>query len=66
MTKSLPTGCIRDSDDFSRKTYNFLLESVSFEDTIGHLNIVEIEFDFKKVSERELVYNEIYSSIIEK
>ena len=47
MTKPLPTGCIKDSDDISWKTFNFLLESVSFEDTIGHLYIVDIEFDFK-------------------
>ena len=40
MTKPSPTGCIKDSDDISWKTFNFLLESASFEDTIGHLYIV--------------------------
>ena len=66
MTKPLPTGCIKDSDDISWNTFNFLLESVSFEDTIGHLYIVDIEFDFKNATEREFAYNEIYLSIIEK
>ena len=66
MTKPLPTGCIKDSDDISWKTFNFLLESVSFEDTIGHLYIVDIEFDFKNTTEREFAYNEIYLPIIEK
>ena len=66
MTKPLPTGCIKDSDDISWKTFNFLLESVSFEDTIGHLYIVDIEFDFKNATEREFAYNEIYPSIIGK
>ena len=55
MTKPLPTGCIKDSDDISWKTFNFLLESVSFEDAIGHLYIVDIEFDFKNATERELL-----------
>ena len=66
MTKPLRTGCIKDSDDISRKTFNFLLESVSFEDTIGHLYIVDIEFDFENATEREFAYNEIYPPIIEK
>ena len=66
MTKPLPTGCIKDSDDISWKTFNFLLESVSFEDAIGHLYIVDIEFDFKNATEREFAYNEIYLPIIEK
>ena len=66
MTKPLPTGCIKDNDDISWETFIFLLESVSFEDTIGHLYIVDIEFDTKNVTEREFAYNEIYPPIIEK
>ena len=66
MTKPLPPGCIKDSDNICWKTFNFLLESVSFEDTIGHLYIVVIEFDFKNATEMEFAYNEIYPSIIEK
>ena len=66
MTKPLPTGCIKDDNDISWETFNFLLESVSFEDKIEHLYIVDIEFDFKNVTEREYVYNEIYPPIIEK
>ena len=66
MTKPLPTGCIKDSDDICWKIFNFLLESVSFEDTIGHLYIVDIKFDFKNATEREFAYNEIYPPIIKK
>ena len=51
MTKPLPTGCIKDNDDISWETFNFLLENVSFEDTIGHLYIVDIEFDTKNATE---------------
>ena len=45
MTKPLPTGCIKDGKDISWKTFNFLLETVNFEDKIDHLYIVDIEFD---------------------
>ena len=63
ITKPLPTGCIKDA---SWQTFNFLLEKVDFEDKIGHLYIVDIEFDIKNATERELTYNEIYPPITEK
>ena len=66
MTKPLPTGCIRDSDDVSWTTFNKLLESVSFDDTVGNLYIADIEFDCKNATKRHYVYNEIYPPIIEK
>ena len=66
MAKPLPTGCIKDSDDISWETFSFLLQSVSFEDTIGHLHIVHIEFDFKNATKWEFAYNEICLPIIEK
>ena len=47
MTKPLPTGCTKDDNDISWETFNFLLESVSFEDKIGHLYIVDTEFGVK-------------------
>ena len=43
-----------------------MLESVTFEDTIGHLYIVDTEFGFKNTTEREFACNEIYPPIIEK
>ena len=66
MTKPLPTGCIKDNNDISQETFNFLLEKVSFEDAIGHLYIVDIEFDTKNATETEFAYHEIYPRIIEK
>ena len=66
MTKPLPTGCIQDNSDVSWETFSFLLETVSFEDTIGNLYIVDIEFDIKNATEREYASNEIYPPIIEK
>ena len=66
MTKPLPTGCIKDNDDISWETFNFLLEKVGFEEAIGHWYIVGIEFDTKNATKREFVHNEIYVPIIEK
>ena len=43
-----------------------MLESVSLEDKIGHLYIVDIEFDIKKRYQKTFAYNEIYPPIIEK
>ena len=34
--------------------------------SIGHLYIVDVEFDVKNATEREFTYNEIYPPIIEK
>ena len=66
MTKPLSTGCIKDSDHISWEIFNSLFKSVSFEDTFGHLYIVDIEFDFKNATKKEFAYNEIYPPIIEK
>ena len=66
MTKSLPTGCIKENSDLSWQTFNLLLESVSLENRIGYHYIVDIEFDTKNASEKILAYNEIYPPIIEK
>ena len=66
MTEPLPTGCIKDEFDISWETFNFLLENIDFEDTIVHLYIVDIEFDIKNATKRELAYNEIYPPIIKK
>ena len=66
MTKPLPTGTIKDNSDLSFKTMNLLLETVSLEDKIGHLFVVDIEFDYKNATLQQIYYNDIYPPIIEK
>ena len=66
MTKPLLIGCIKDDNDISWKTFNFLLETISFKNNIGHLYIVDIEFHYKNATEKQFAYNEIYPPIIEK
>ena len=43
-----------------------LLEKVSLEYPIGHLFIVDIEFDEQNATEKQYMYNEIFPPIIEK
>ena len=66
MTKPMPTGCIKDNYDLSWQTFNFVIESVSLDNTIDHLYIVDIELDFQKLTPRQKVHNEICPPIIEK
>ena len=66
MAKPLPIGCIKNDPDLNWKTFNLLLESVSLEDKIGHLYIVDIKFDYENATKKQIVYNEIYPPIVEK
>ena len=54
ITKSLPTGCIKDNKHISWETFNFLVETVSVDDKIGHLYIVDTEFDVKDATKNNL------------
>ena len=65
MTKPLPTGCIKDDSDISWAT-DISWETFDFKDTIGHLYVVDIEFDFENATEKMMACNEIYPPIIEK
>ena len=48
------------------REFNFLIECISDEDKIGHLFIVDIEFNEQKASEKHFLFNEIYTPIFEK
>ena len=52
MTKLLLTDCIKDDSNISWQTFNNLLEK---EDEIGHLFVVDIMFDLKNASKKQLV-----------
>ena len=66
MTRPMPTGFIKQNNSPSWLEFNLLLEKVSLEDSIGHLFVVDIEFDEKNASKRQYMYNEIFPPIIEK
>ena len=67
MTKPLPTGSIKNSKKLPTiREFDLILQRISDTDKIGHLFIVEIEFDYKNTREKELFFNEIYTPIFEK
>ena len=67
MTKPLPTGCIkREKNTPSIRNLCFLLMGTSHLDAVGHLFVVDIEFDSERATEKELFFNEIYCHIFEK
>ena len=66
MKKPMPTGCIKENNSPTWLEFNLLLEKVSLEDPIGHLFVVDIEFDEKNATRKQYMYNEIFPPIIEK
>ena len=45
MTKPMPTGCIKENLTPTWLKFNLLLETVDINNLIGHLFVVDIEFD---------------------
>ena len=66
MIKPMPTGCIKGKDLLCWLDFHILLETVDSNVSIGHLFIVDIIFDRKNATEKQLLYNEIIPLIIEK
>ena len=65
MTKPMPTGCIKEHSP-SWLEFNLLLETVSLDEKIGHLFVVDIEFDERNATKKHFMYNQIFLPIIEK
>ena len=66
MTKPMPTGCIKEHPAPTWPKFNFLIETVDLDDTIGHLLIADIEFNVKDATKLEYICNAILPPIIEK
>ena len=60
MTKPMPTGCIKERPSRTMLKFNLLLESLSMDDPKGHLFVLDIEFDQKNATPRQLLYNETF------
>ena len=48
------------------REFELILQSILDTDQIGHLFAVDIEFDKKNATEKQLFFNEIYTTIFEK
>lgn len=66
LTKLLPIGCIKTDPDISFKNFNDLIRTLDINSPIGHLYVVDIEFDHKNATKIQITYHEIYLPIIEK
>ena len=66
MIKPMSTGCIKEKDLLCWLDFHILLETVDSNVSIGHLFIVDIIFDRKNATGKQLLYNEIIPLIIEK
>ena len=66
MTKSMPTGCIKENEPPSWLDFNILLETVDLDDPIGHLCIDDIFFDERNATKKQWLYEETFPPIIEK
>ena len=42
------------------------MEKVSLDDPIGHMYVVDIEFDHEKATDQQIMYNEILPPIVDK
>ena len=67
MTKPLQTGSIKRAKKLpNMKEFDLILQAISDEHKIEHLSIVDIEFDQKNASEKQLLFKEIYTLIFGK
>ena len=66
MIKPMLRVWIKKPPALSWLKFNLFLQTVDLVDKIRHLFVVDTEFDKKKATEREYMYNEIIPPIIEK
>ena len=64
MTKPVPYGCIKKKETPSLLEFNRTLDSVSHEDNIGHLFVVDIRFHNR--NPKTMLFNKIYAPFFEK
>ena len=65
MTKPMSVGSIKEKRPDSVECH-LLLEKATLDDKIGHLSIVDIDFDYENVDAKQIMYNEIYPPVIDK
>ena len=66
VTKPLPTGSINRKKIPTMREFDLIIYGISDEDEIGHLFVVDIHFDQKNASEKQLSFREIYALIFKK
>ena len=62
MTKPLPTGSIKRKKISNKKEFDLIVQGILDENKIGSLFVVNIHFEQKNASEKQLFFNEIYTN----
>ena len=62
MTKPLPTGSIKRKKIRTKKEFDLIVQGILDENKIGSLFVVNIHFEQKNASEKQLFFNEIYTN----
>ena len=65
MTKPMPVGSVKEKTP-SWTEFNLLMEKVSLDNLIGHIFVVDVEFDHLKPTDCQIMYNEIFPPFTEK
>ena len=67
VTQPLPIGCIKkEPQTLNIRELCLLLSGLSHLDAIGHLFVVDLEFNVERTTEKEFFFNEIYTPSFEK
>lgn len=67
MTEPLPTGSIKKVKKIpAMREFDLIIQEILGKDKFGHPFVVDIEFDRKNVCEKQLFFNEVYTTIFEK
>ena len=67
MTKPLPTGCIKQLEKMPNwKKCNLLLKAVDLDNKLGHLFVVDIDFNAAEADTGTFMDIEVYTPIFEK
>ena len=56
-SKPLHTGCIKKEEVMSWRKFYLLLKTVDLDDRIGHLLVLDIHFNYKNATSRQLLYS---------
>ena len=67
ITKPSPMGSIKKmKKNPSMREFDLIVQGISDEDKIGHLFVLDIEFDHENSNKKQLFFNEICTPIFEK
>ena len=65
LTKPMPVGSVKEKTP-DWVGFNLLLKKVTLDNKIWHLFTADIEFDYENADAKQIMYNEIYSPVIDK